>query len=799
MYRIDKGFQASIGNGGRGWYCAVQVRPNRDDWFTDDPDDRENTDGAQLRPGCSEQKWADTLAEPPELQVCLITPDGKGGAEERTLETADGLWGPVAARCTHAHPVVAWTARDNGQWRLNVHRAGETVTLFESRQVLRNPCVAEWQGNIFTGCVVMTSAGPRIRVFKGDGERILETDGRNPRLEAGRDGVFLLRERAAKGPSWTISVARLPESGQTPKWRKLPRPQDLNLNADLLYDPTASCLYVVHEACGGWGVNEAIGLHRDLYLWRFDERTDEFQAVEHTALGRVPILYEASHSFNRPPIQPRLLVLDGKPAVAFRRFVYIGGRPFSWYYFLTRLTAQGWSVPTRISEHYGMTETDYGVLAVGEGLLAAFSCGKQHPGVSYDDYTEGRQHCPSRVYDHWIDLGIVAADTDFGPPRVLPNHSQGVYRLPLPVRDIAPEPPPVPKSESAGQKTLIWGDLHQHSAWSKCQFMDGSIDEILRFERDILGCRVFSFGEHTTMMSEAEFTWYMDRLEAEAGEDGVALFGCEPWTWGHDTNFYAIERPMFGRLRVLYLRHRHLGVILDAIARGMPPRSIAAIRHFHGPRRDGTRQHARGEFGEQYGTDHPAVGETWFESIEPAMEAMQVRGNVMLERIEGFPAFPVNFLNHGARVGVVGGSDHNHMRGYNHFCLTGFWVNDVSPAGVWDALWNRRTVACANGKVALGLACDGHGMGELLPGTSSERCFTVHGTCARPIRRVTLMYDGELRPWQTVDHTTCAVEFVEPPPSDGCHWYCAVAEADPAPDLQDQPVVAHSSPMFVGH
>ena len=76
------------------------------------------------------------------------------------------------------------------------------------------------------------------------------------------------------------------------------------------------------------------------------------------------------------------------------------------------------------------------------------------------------------------------------------------------------------------------------------------------------------------------------------------------------------------------------------------------------------------------------------------MEAMQNRGNRMMEGADP-PLFPSNFLGAGARIGLVGGSDHCRAAGPNRFCLTGLWVRQITGEAVLEALRSRRTVATA--------------------------------------------------------------------------------------------------------
>ena len=131
------------------------------------------------------------------------------------------------------------------------------------------------------------------------------------------------------------------------------------------------------------------------------------------------------------------------------------------------------------------------------------------------------------------------------------------------------------------------------------------------------------------------------------------------------------------------------------------------------------------------------------------MEAMQTRGNMMVTSFRDRPFFPNNFLTSGARIGLVGGSDHSRGAGPNRFCLTGLWVSDVTPQAVFDALRSRRTVATANGKIAVWATSQGKSIGESVS-VSGSVTIEAHLACATPIHRVCLMRDGELLAWHEI-------------------------------------------------
>jgi len=304
----------------------------------------------------------------------------------------------------------------------------------------------------------------------------------------------------------------------------------------------------------------------------------------------------------------------------------------------------------------------------------------------------------------------------------------------------------------------------------------------VRFQREMLGCRVLCLTEHVEYMSYPEFTHVLDAVEAEAGDDCVALYGVE---WGkkpaHHTNFYAIDRRVFCRLRGILLACDHLTSVYERIKRELPAGSVVAIRHFHGMNAD------------EFGTSGPRVADTHDPELEPAMEAMQTRGNKMIAD-EQFPLFPSNFLNAGARVGLVGGSDHSRGKGPNHFCLTGFWVAGIGPAAVLDAIRSRRTIAAANGKVAIHATLAGEPMGGCVSVSGPLR-LRADVASAGTIRRVGLMRGGRMLAWTELAERSASVELVDREAAPGRHWYAVTAEADSA--LREPPVLAHASPFFV--
>jgi len=312
---------------------------------------------------------------------------------------------------------------------------------------------------------------------------------------------------------------------------------------------------------------------------------------------------------------------------------------------------------------------------------------------------------------------------------------------------------------------------------------DGTPQDVLRFERDTLGCRVLCLTEHVEYMSSPEVTHVLDTVESECGEDCIPFFGVE-WAKkpAHHTNFFAIDREIFDRLRALMLVCDHLTPLYERIKQELPEGSVVAIRHMHGMSAD------------DFGVSGPRVTETHDPATEWAMESMQTRGNMMVAPCGKVPPFPNNFLNRGARLGLIGGSDHSRGGGPNRFCLTGFWVPEATPQAAFDAIRSRKTMGVANGKVAIWSTLEGQPMGESLTVEAPVR-VQAQLSCATNILRACLMRDGTLLDWQEIGAPVAQLELVDSDSPPGPHWYSVTVEAQSA--FERPPILAHASPFFV--
>jgi hypothetical protein len=110
----------------------------------------------------------------------------------------------------------------------------------------------------------------------------------------------------------------------------------------------------------------------------------------------------------------------------------------------------------------------------------------------------------------------------------------------------------------------------------------------------------------------------------------------------------------------------------------------------------------------------------------------------------------------------------------------------------------------SDSKVAMTTRINAQPMGSSVAFDSgSEVKVQVSASCARPIRRATLIRDGEPLPWKDIGECASAFDLVDPSPPPGRHWYVPTVEVETAYGDAETAYAdgkygyCHASPFFV--
>ncbi len=804
LFRGDGGYACDLALDNEGWCLAYISVADVDKMFVEDFGRYEkplrpsaSLRVVKLKSGISELDWMQSLSSTPR-ELHLVR-QSKNEISTTCLAQAEWLDGPVVLG--GENPTIVWTQRSDNCWSLMVHEDGETKIVFESPNPSRSPAACrDSDGRLWCACDFREAGQDMVSVhIAGKENSEISTPGRRPRLVSGIDGtVWLTFERAEDGFSH-IYLQNVRDSAllrnrvfskNSVSIVKLSSGDELNFTAHPSINEEGNVL-VIWENAPGWGQDEQFGRFRRIILKEFDPLSKKLLDGPGTEEGVIPIPVSAfrdSHVQNRIPLNPLLLNtfvrgLNPRTSLmcAYRMFRFSGNKSFGWDVFETHFGGENWSVPRQLTEQFGFADTPYRVLSKGESLLVAAHCCEHLPRATFAEQKQRSGQRPTQhTWEHRIELWEVpiAEKTEEKPIEY------EVLTTVTPNSVSAPALEPEPLSNPPEGLQLIWGDLHSHSCLSKCMSAnDGMPADVLRWQRDVVGCRVLCLTEHVEYLSSVEFLRAMDLVEAEASEGNIVpLYGVE-WAKypAHHTNFFCIDRQIFEQLRAVLLRLDHLSKIYQKIKDEFPPNSVVAIRHFHG-----MIQGPHNVLADDVAATHDP-------EIEWTMEAAQIRGDMMFEPPKNYRAFPANFIQAGTRIGLITASDHA-RGGRLKFCLTGFWVSEVTPQAIFDALRERRTIGSISGKMAVWLKAQEVEMGQVGNAASPVR-LVAELASARPLRNVRLWRDGEWMEQKTLSSNAESVVFHDENASPGEHCYIVRAEAEPT--VADLPVVGYSSPIWL--
>lgn len=798
MNFINNGFHLKTGRTRDSWFLVGLIYNNVDDDFTVPQDTPESRNKRRLKPGKTMEEWIE--ADATGKRTLFLRRAAAPLDQNRILSTADRILGPAVPCEILERPAAVWIERngddENQRYGLMLLQDGDISELISSAKMIRKPSVSLTKNGIFSAFLIDENGKTFVRIIDQRGKTIYTKEGRDPVLRTDGEQLFLLFD-TTKPNAIVQNLEILSLDGIVLNGFYELAAGDLNFASDMRYHPGRKLLSMVWETAPVWGADPAVGYHRDIAYAELDLSDKAGYGAGNTRDPIKPRIipvdkrayYELRkttprYAQNAAPVNP-MIVFDGDiPSVAYKTFAYIGHRTFGWDAYLIQKNGEEWGPCRKLIERYGPPDTGYGVEFIGDKRITCMA-------VNHSVNT------PKAIYD----LGILIDEQERGrffADTYVPFICRAFYNIGFPLPDAAP---PLPDKGYDGYR-LVWVDLHAHSCYSKCQSnKDGTPFANLRFSRDILGDRVLSHGEHYMFMSAAEVDWVCDRLEEEAGDNCLRIFGNESLAWpSHGTNAFAVDRAANEKLRIVVISNLHRNDdAYPAIKKYLPPGSAISIRHFHG-RNEG-----------EHGVASPGTVDTHDPELEVVMESMQVRGNFMLkhgaDRV-GLPQFPNNFLNAGKKLGVIGGSDHSTAAGDpNAFCLTGIWIDDFTNEAMFEAIKQRRTIAAANGKVSVWATMNGKPIGSDVDAADS---FKIEADIISryPLIKVSLMVDGELVESKYFENGTLEshVVFTPEPPGTDYHWYSihiqaysahTMGDGYPTDDLDYPWLIVNTSPWFV--
>lgn len=786
LFRGDGGYACDVSLDKDGWHLAYISVADVDKIFVEDF----GRYVAKLKSGVSETDWMQSLTST-RRELHLVRQRGND-ISTMCLARAERLDGPVLVE--GETPAVVWTQRSDNSWSLMAHEGSETRIVFASPNALRNPTACrDSEGELWCACDFREGGRDMVRVWVlGRKNDEISTPGRRPRLVSGRDGaVWLTFERAENGFAHIHLQNAREAAGASAV--KLSSGDDLNFTANPMIDEDGNVM-VVWENAPGWGEDEQFGRFRRIILKAFNPTEQKIWGAPGTEEGVLPIPVSAfrdSHVQNRIPLNPLLLRTPGGLMCTYRMFRFSGRKSFGWDVFETHCAGEDWSESRRLTEQFGFADTRYRVLSHGKSLFVATHCCEHLPWATFEELRQGiAKRSTQHTWEHRVELWERAIDEDSEEKPLEYDRLKAV--VPKSVRAPVLEPESLPHPPAGLQ--LIWGDLHAHSCLSKCMGAnDGMPADVLRWQRDIAGCQIVCLTEHVEYLSSVEFLRAIDLVEAEAARnDIIPLYGVE-WAKypAHHTNFFCIDRQIFEQLRAVLLGLDHLSAIYRKIKAEFPPNSVVAIRHFHG-----MSQGPNNILSEDVAATHDP-------KIEWTMEAAQIRGDMMFDPVGSYPVFPSNFLLAGARIGLIAASDHA-RGGRLKFCLSGFWVPEITPQAVFDAVRERRTIGSISGKMAVWLRTPTVEMGQEGSVSLPVR-LVAELASARPLRNIRLWRDGKWIAQKALSAKAESVVFHDEDASPGEHCYIVRAEAESAmncattnePNVDNLPVVGYSSPIWL--
>ncbi len=705
-----------------------------------------------------------------------------GGAFEPVVlaESPTALQDPAAAARGDGRLVV-WGERIDDRFVVRAWLGAAVETVARAPASLTRPAAAidaqgrawaAWQAFAGDGCAVVVSRREAEGWTPPETVSVAGHSAWRPAMCAAADGGVWLAWDAWTGRHFHVFVRRIAPDGALGAAAQLSDQPLLAMDADLAVDDDGA-VWAAWEQSPPWGADHRFNAARQLALAAMTSDGQQFLAVSPWGGGQAPLPIESfTHSQSAEyivPVSPRLLAGRDGVELFFQRFRSTHRKDFGWR--LERMVYAGsaWSEPAVVSPFQGMPDTRYGVAALGDGRRAV-----AHNAMEYSPMqTEAREAAgrpPLRRGSSpvaWERIEVVTIDP---PPAAPAPPRRAAFRRYEGSRTDYPQARRDGRTLTLGGRTyrLLWGDMHRHSHLSKCLAPnDGSPLHNFRWAVDHNRMDWWALTEHLEYMSYNEWRRVEETVAAFTNTGRFEpLFGFE---WGNNpghTNIFYRNQQLGEELRALALTSPSLEALMERWDARIPSGEVLAARHYQGHRQ-------------------PDVAEGYRAAWEPCMEIMQSRGEQR--------AWVETFLREGARIGFVGATDHA-RHWHFAYCMTGVWAEAPTRDAVFEAVWNRRTVA-ASAKILLHTEVSGvpmGGEGEI----HGDARVRVLAESVQPLREVEVYRNGSLAHCEPVDTTELDWVWTDRGNPRSENYYYVRVAAEPALP-QATPAVAYASPVWV--
>ncbi len=799
LFTLPGAYECDLSSSADGWVMAAISLEDVDGKFIKNMDNDREWENAKvlLYDDVTYEEWNQAFVS---LRATLeIIESRKGKTRVKYSVSAEQFSG--VAISDQSESAVLWTSLDNDCWTVNLYEDGaDSKVIYASDHVVLSPSIAVGgDGKLWCSWVSHDSSGDTVHMLDVNENKKFSLMGRYPCLSPTREGISVCFERLVGKESHIYFSFLSDADWNVPTLLSTRNP--LNFQPKGIMDSQGRML-VAWESLPSWGFDVRVDLQRAIELRCVDIESGRVFDGPGTEDGMLPIPLRSfipgmgrwsSDSLSNPdalypeginmtPSNMRIIRIGEELICTFRMFepdLREIGKPWmvdgglnpnvvrippreGWYLCSTRWNGEWWSYPQRLSETVGFSYPPYGIAADQENFLVA--------GHSYNPHQmPPRDH---RIEVLWVD-------------EQLPKMHHGLETfgaVPLPKFNPPTQSPDLPNGPEGMR--LIFGDLHDHSSHSSCfPAVDGSAPDNIRLQRDFLDYEILCIADHHRI-SDVDYRQRLDLIEREANTGHIPIYALE-WSklpWQH-INFYSYDKEIMKHLRQILLSsidvHLMFNEIVDKYAG-----KVTAMRHFHG-------------YGRQREDTHTYLYDP---RIEWGMEVLRGRGDA-LATIEGmagglseFP-FPVNFIEwKGAKLALIGSSDHHQTK--LGACVTGFWVPELSGESVFDALRERRTIACANGKLAMWTRSGKVGMGQI---GEAELPVEINVSVASPlpIERASLWSNGKWIQHRKVKTGEIDFSFIDHDARSGENYYIVRVQTETSALFPKGPIIGYSSPLWL--